>query len=74
MEGQMKAARGKPQVNKVDIYNSLLTISFLARALASDLLHLRNDVVSGDEPLVKVIIIPIEKRKAMKGGSEDGLF
>ena len=47
MVTEVQAARDKPVVSRVDIFDSLLTISFLTKALAKEVLTLNGDKSEG---------------------------
>lgn len=47
MVTEVQAARDKPVVSRVDIFDSLLTISFLTKALAKEVLTLNGDKGEG---------------------------
>lgn len=47
MVDEVKGARNKPIVSKVDIFDYLLTISFLTKALAKEVMLLDGDKKQG---------------------------
>ncbi len=47
MVDDVQEARDEPVVSKVDIFDSLLTISFLTKALAEEVMLLEGDVKQG---------------------------
>jgi hypothetical protein len=49
MVDNVQEAREEPVVSKVDIFDSLLTISFLTKALAEEVMLLEGDAKKGGE-------------------------
>lgn len=49
MVDDVQEARDEPIVSKVDIFDSLLTISFLTKALAEEVMLLDGDAKEGGE-------------------------
>jgi len=49
MVDDVQEARDEPVVSKVDIFDSLLTISFLTKALAEEVMLLEGDAKKGGE-------------------------
>ena len=49
MVDDVQEARDEPVVSKVDIFDSLLTISFLTKALAEEVMLLEGDAKEGGE-------------------------
>ena len=49
MVDNVQEAREEPVVSKVDIFDSLLTISFLTKALAEEVMLLEGDAKEGGE-------------------------
>ena len=49
MVDDVQEARDEPVVSKVDIFDSLLTISFLTKALAEEVMLLEGDAEKGGE-------------------------
>lgn len=47
MDDKVQAAREKPIISKVEIFDSLLTISFLTKALAKKIMLLDGDEKQG---------------------------
>lgn len=43
MEVQSQAARGKPFVSRVDLFDSLMTVSFMTKALANKVLMISEE-------------------------------
>jgi len=45
MEVQVQAARDKPSVSRVDLFDSLMTISFMTKALANQVLMISEEKI-----------------------------
>lgn len=52
MDDKVQAAREKPIISKVEIFDSLLTISFLTKALAKKIMLLDGDEKQGGKNVV----------------------